>query len=1223
MGRLSKARITDQESAAQRLAEADDATRAAMTVSLAGTFHYKKLAQPTLESHNRTKKLWHLFVDSRPDKDTLPAEIVPGAQLPDYGVTKEFVRWLGYTLQGRLDKYVVKSTVKNYIFKYFALWRQYAFLPVPSAYRNHVLSYFHSAAFDETSPLSTKARVKETANIVDVEVLVQGVLADKRYFRTNRARYDTIYSCLISALSSERPGALVESGCYRGSNEAMTWDSHEYWVIPNPDNPHRPHPALILTMDWLKGHRDDEAANKKFFILKEPDSHRHVDALMYSFVKAFDDDIFEDVDTIEEVFFPKHPCTCAHKLRLKPSVLKQPVFRKEVYDHEGGKWVTSDTLAMPYNMLAGFLRKISLFLGFVLWFTFYCFRRCSANNMNAALPEDERVQMMGQTPGSDQFFKSYKSRLAVIDLGAILAGRLEENEENVQLMKAACGMSKNRDPNAPISLDAEEMNELLADEELVQFREEKAKLFAQLKREITELVRLITDEDKDAQRQVIRGIRTQIRDIDRKHGAIVTRETYALVKVKRAKYFEEASFRQLRGIGPTSRVPLAATRNLPPHPPQGQVPAPGKENRAPNASVDAHVHAPPDVHAHPHAHAHAPPDVHAHPHVHTHAPDVHAHHHAHVHAPPDVHAHPHAHAHAHAPAGTRSARVHRMAVSDPMDDAHAIIKNFTLENAGDAHFVASVNALLGLPDRPFKLCYPGESPTHDGRCPVCDKETTAANMNKGGGNVATHIHACIMKQLRENVQKDAEANYTAQACGWTTCGDKTVWATRAKFCQHLTRHIENLRFAMAQRGVASCMWEVGGKPCGEMGCEDLETHFAQVHGVNPSEKIDVKYCAICAESFIDFDGDGELWREHCLDHFAVLFLPFVLQVEAVVDFSEHGVIFTPSVDQRIQYENGSGLGGERPEFHGHLDHQVPLAPCFCPICVYDETLSMEVRMVQFCRNQDFQLHLSRHQNEILLNPEEMRLCAVPSCGTQSFNAHDYLVHLVVFHRVPICGSTNHTSIRRLRLPKVEEPMDVDVVDFAHLYDDVEQPSGSSVTAPTVAAATPSATAAPPAVKRKKRKYTAANPFVKVDRNHYCMSHRKQLRDIRSHIPSKCKAVQFKIRDPSLPRSQFGPVHNFAVWCASEEAGEYEPSDDEESDSDDDDAAAGPSKKPRVKQVYNYKCSGCSKEFPDIAKHLGAIRKSSSQCKRNRFKLAIKNAAATTPSTAPVAGPSSS
>ncbi|KAJ7685840.1 hypothetical protein B0H17DRAFT_1137322 [Mycena rosella] len=110
--RLSGPRLSEEQLFTQRLAEADATTQEAMTVSLEGTYQFKKLVRPTLEGHERTKKLWALFVKNHREKDTLPA-IVIGAQLPSWDITKEFVRWLGIALKGRLERYVVKSTVEG------------------------------------------------------------------------------------------------------------------------------------------------------------------------------------------------------------------------------------------------------------------------------------------------------------------------------------------------------------------------------------------------------------------------------------------------------------------------------------------------------------------------------------------------------------------------------------------------------------------------------------------------------------------------------------------------------------------------------------------------------------------------------------------------------------------------------------------------------------------------------------------------------------------------------------------------------------------------------------------------------------------------------------------------------------------------------------------------------------------------------------------------------
>ncbi|KAJ7850429.1 hypothetical protein B0H13DRAFT_1729339 [Mycena leptocephala] len=1233
---LARRRLSDEEVYQQRLDEADAEARELLTEDFTDKSFVRQLSPPTIARHNRVKALWRLFVKTCP-QHALPEEIVDGVVIPEKSRTQEFLRFLGATIQGRFEKYAVKSTILNYIYTFFALFRQHAHFLIPREYKLSVLDYFYSAEFDKTSKLSTKKRAKPTANLIDVEILVRGVLEDKKYIRTNRARIDLIESSLISSLSSERPGAIVESACYRGTNEALVWQNYEFWIIPNPKNPYRPVVGAVVEIDLLKGKRDDEGMMKYFFILMEPSSHRHVDALMYAFVGAFKDEIFEDVETIEEVFFPTEPCTVAHKLRIKKSALKQPVFRKEV--HDGNGWVTSETIAMPYFMAAAYLRALSLFLGFVrkslsfgfsLWVTFYAFRRCSANNMNARLPDDERKRMMGQNPNSHVFFESYQARLAPIDLGAILAERLDSSDDNVRLMKAVCGMSKGRDPNAPTSLDLKDMNELLAEPDLVELREQRQKILARIKEEKTTLKTLDeASEEIAAQEAVIRALVTDARALAHDHNVIVCREKYARLREKRQAFIDEASMRQLKGIKPVERVPLAAAHHH-------NAPAPAQRAASTSTAVSDKENVNPNVPARP-------------------------------------------------------ARVSRPKARDPMDDVLDVIYNFTLEaddneDAGVVHFVNSVNALLSLPDRPSKLCYPGEAPTEDGRCPVCAKVCSAAIMNRGGKSIASHIHACLMDKLQSDVQAAVEKDFEPRKCDWAKCrqGTERVWDTRSEFIAHIETHAHSLHCSVnalePRKTAPSCKFkDEAGEICGETHLDDVRLHFATAHGLGAEEEVDIKYCAMCAESFIDYDGDGSLWRQHCEEHYDVLFAPFETRIETSVDFDAHGVLFTPEVDDCIEYPNGEGFGGLRPEFHGHREQQVPLATEHCPLCVYDEDKPIEERMRQFERVQDFQLHLSRHRQEIV-NANAPRQCPVPSCGLHEFDtAHEFLRHLVVFHRVPICGSTNHRLHRRLRLPKVEvEEGPGPALDLAHLFDQSDDGE--------VVQSKPSAKAkgkqrriddsdddsdgesdddgegpAPSAKAKGKRKRTTDNsdedaedgyrpkrkrnsalvnsdddeedvpivrpkrklmkrssaivnsdddeedvPIVrpkrkhralgdlKVNLVHRCEFHRKQFADIRDHIPEFCDQTRFKIRDPSVPRGQFGPWKNFKDWCASPEAGAYA-SPPAAADNE-----AGPSKKAHLQ--FDYKCHGCGKEFESINKHVSRIRSAGSKCKPAKYSI---------------------
>lgn len=227
----------------------------------------------------------------------------------------------------------------------------------------------------------------------------------------------------------------------------------------------------------------------------------------------------------------------------------------------------------------------------------------------------------------------------------------------------------------------------------------------------------------------------------------------------------------------------------------------------------------------------------------------------------------------------------------------------------------------------------------------------------------------------------------------------------------------------------------------------------------------------------------------------------------------------------------------------------------------------------------FVRHLKGHENAI--DTDDLGCCPVPSCGTRKFNRFDLLFHMVVLHRVPICGSTSHTVVRRLRLPSPEDDHDEDsscslssaqpsrsvlpsssspeILGKKRRRDDAVEASGMErawcwgCSRPYddihghIGAATDDKRC------RTFAKYTKMDGDKRIgprlkwnpspdnpaqssrsrrDRPHRCETCRRQFHDIREHIPSACNATRFKIRDPSVPRSQFGPWHNFATWSAT-------------------------------------------------------------------------------------------
>ncbi|KAJ7282354.1 hypothetical protein C8J57DRAFT_1295187 [Mycena rebaudengoi] len=416
---------------------------------------------------------------------------------------------------------------------------------------------------------------------------------------------------------------------------------------------------------------------------------------------------------------------------------------------------------------------------------------------------------------------------------------------------------------------------------------------------------------------------------------------------------------------------------------------------------------------------------------------------------------------------------------------------------------------------------------------------------------------------------------------------------------HVETHIESLAFPTTKKNpTRHCRWRLeDGEMCMEDHADDWRNHFGLVHSLNVHAKVKLHYCAICPQWYVDELGDGLLWEDHCCEH-SHIFAPFRKRVEGDVDHTPIGISY---VDNCIEYEVGSGFNGLLAEFHGYVVHGVALVPMYCPFCVFDASLPIEVQMHQFLKNAAYFVHLKTHLADIN-EAQASNLCPVPSCGTHKFSGHDLLTHLVAFHRVPVCGTTNHTRVRRLRLPDIPPPPEPVVVDLAHLHDGDNDPMDIDAVPPPFSA-TAKGKKSVIAVARERRA-APANAVIKahcygcshqkddigghleaaplegrcrltngyqlvVDgrrtgerlqwvfaegapaassrssgANHKCVTCRKQFRDIRDHVndpKSNCNPTSFKIRNPEYTRDKFGDMRDIAGWIASLATNEAGPS----------------------------------------------------------------------------------
>lgn len=278
------------------------------------------------------------------------------------GQMKEFIRFMGMSIPGQLTEYMSKSTMLSYLHTFYCLWPRYACQKLPQDARLQVTAYSKSPEFLDLAPLTSRMRVKALADAVDVAIIVRACWEDRDLYSSLRIRIQFLITCLITALTSSRPGAVLESGCHTGSNECIHHGDIQYIIIPNPDDPAHPFLLLIICLRYLKGKRRDDSANQYFFLCMEAPENRQCCPVMLLLYIAILDKVFVDVHTVDAILSPAFHPTGVHRLRIRPEMHDIPVLRKDVRTSSG--WITSPTEAFSYATYHTLLRDQSLRAGF-------------------------------------------------------------------------------------------------------------------------------------------------------------------------------------------------------------------------------------------------------------------------------------------------------------------------------------------------------------------------------------------------------------------------------------------------------------------------------------------------------------------------------------------------------------------------------------------------------------------------------------------------------------------------------------------------------------------------------------------------------------------------------------------------------------------------------------------------------------------------------------------
>ena len=81
-----------------------------------------------------------------------------------------------------------------------------------------------------------------------------------QFFRVERERVQLALAILFFVYTSARPGTIVESSGYKGTNESLTYRDIELFLVRDPQDSVRNVLLMIVRLRLMKGRRDEDVA---------------------------------------------------------------------------------------------------------------------------------------------------------------------------------------------------------------------------------------------------------------------------------------------------------------------------------------------------------------------------------------------------------------------------------------------------------------------------------------------------------------------------------------------------------------------------------------------------------------------------------------------------------------------------------------------------------------------------------------------------------------------------------------------------------------------------------------------------------------------------------------------------------------------------------------------------------------------------------------------------
>ncbi|OJD22154.1 hypothetical protein ACJ73_06498 [Blastomyces percursus] len=292
---------------------------------------------------------------------------------------------------------------------------------------------------------------------------------------------------LMVAYTSSRPGALIESGCLRGSNDALCYKDIVLRVIPNPDQPVRHILGMEVSLLFMKGKRDKSAPTT--YIFHERDDNLALCPISHFLALAPADGAFEaqGINSVEDVFrirvqAPRNSL----QLRWKQSMLNVLIFCRAMHTTEGVRISPDRTL--PYDTSNQYLQRLGRNAGFEYKLTPYCIRRGTANAVDgmfvSQLPVNETRSWATceQISLNGTIFRRKSSGMCSLPSLAVLLGN--------PIISAVTRSSLTRDPRVPKELSDEQKIAIERDPQLVKLSDRQKSLSKLIKRKHGSIVKV-------------------------------------------------------------------------------------------------------------------------------------------------------------------------------------------------------------------------------------------------------------------------------------------------------------------------------------------------------------------------------------------------------------------------------------------------------------------------------------------------------------------------------------------------------------------------------------------------------------------------------------------------------------------------------------------------------------------------------------------------------------